>query len=220
MEKKQRSYGAAIEKKEKKLGFFGHLLALIIGGACFSLLYYLVKFSLLLSIIIGIVVYFLSAGQLFFLKINKGDEIKLSEIKDKKLKKVLKEGQKKLRDMKTLSKKIPDYKIRNKVTWVHSSAVDIYENFKTDPRDIRKARTFLNYHLDAANTILTKYVQLKNRKTETPELKEILINVETLLDTIKESFDRQLTKLLENDVMDLDVEIEVLKKTLQAEGLV
>jgi len=208
-----------MEKKEKKLGFFGHLLALMIGGAFFSLFYYLVKFSLLLSIIIGVVVYLLAAGQLFFLKINKGEEIKLSDIKDKKLKNVLKEGQKKLRDMKTLSKKIPDYKIRNKVNQVHSAAVDIYENFKTDPRDIKRARTFLNYHLDAANTIITKYVQLKNRKTEIPELKETLINVETLLDTIKESFDRQLTRLLENDVMDLEVEVEVLKKTLHAEGL-
>jgi hypothetical protein len=28
-----------------------------------------------------------------------------------------------------------------------------------------------------------------------------------------------LKKLMENDVMDLDVEIEVLKKTLDAEGL-
>lgn len=208
-----------IEKKEKKVGFFGHLLALIIGGAFFSLFYYLVKFSLVLSIIIGVVAYFLSAGQLLFLKIKKGEEINLSGIKDKKLKYVLKEGQKKLRNMKKLSKKVPDYKIRNKVNLIHSVAVDIYENFKSDPRDIKKARTFLNHHLDAAITILTKYVQLKKRKTEIRELKETLVNVETLLDTIKQSFDRQLAKLLENDVMDLDVEIEVLKKTLHAEGL-
>jgi 5-bromo-4-chloroindolyl phosphate hydrolysis protein len=43
--------------------------------------------------------------------------------------------------------------------------------------------------------------------------------VESLLSTIKQAFDKQLAKLLEDDVMDLDVEISVLEKTMKSEGL-
>jgi 5-bromo-4-chloroindolyl phosphate hydrolysis protein len=206
-------------KKPKKLGFFGQLLALIVGGAVYFIFHHLLKINIIISLIIGIVAYFLSLGQLLYLKLHKKKGIRLKGIKDKKLKNILREGQKKLKRLKTLSRKIPDYQIRNKVKEVHSVVIDIYENFKTDPRDIKKARTFLNYHLDAANTIITKYVQLKKRRTEIPELEETLKNAENLMDTIKQSFDQLLKKLMENDVMDLDVEIEVLKKTLDAEGL-
>ncbi len=200
------------EVKTKKLGIGGHLAALLLGGGIFAACFLLLKIGIVWCIVLGVVGYLITAGQLFSRKIKR-------ERGGKKLDDTLKEGQMKLREMRSYTSKIRDYRVRKKANGVYQAASDIFENFKDDPRDIKKARQFLNYYFDSAITILKKYIELKDKKIDSPELEETLSKVESTLDTVKAAFELQLAKLQENDVMDLDIEIEVLKKTLQAEGL-
>jgi 5-bromo-4-chloroindolyl phosphate hydrolysis protein len=209
------------EVKTKKLGIGGHLAALLLGGGIFAACFWLLKIGLVWCIVLGVVGYLITAGQLFSRKIKKGSRIELTGIDKKKLADTLEEGRLRLREMRSYTSKIRDYRVRKKANGVYQAASDIFENFKDDPRDIKKARQFLNYYFDSAITILKKYIELKDKKIkiDSPELEETLSKVESTLDTVKTAFEKQLAKLQENDVMDLDIEIEVLKKTLQAEGL-
>ena len=91
----------------------------------------------------------------------------------------------------------------------------ILEEIERDPRDASRARKFLNVYLDSAERVTVEYArthrQLRNRPLE-DNFRQLLIDMET-------TFEAQHRRLLENDALALDVEIEVLNERLKREGL-
>ena len=85
-----------------------------------------------------------------------------------------------------------------------------------DPRDLRRARKFLNVYLDGAKQVTQGYAKTHARAAS-PELED---NFRRVLATIEEVFQEQQQKLLETDVTDLDVQIEVLTTQLKREGVI
>ncbi len=85
-----------------------------------------------------------------------------------------------------------------------------------NPRDLRRARKFLNVYLEGARRVAEGYART-HRRSPSVELEE---NFRRVLSTIEDVFREQHQKLLEQDVMDLDVQIEVLAKQLKREGVV
>ena len=92
---------------------------------------------------------------------------------------------------------------------------DILEEIERDPRDASRARRFLNIYLDSAERVVTEYArthrQIRNRPLE-ENFRQLLIDME-------ETFEVQHQKLLENDLLSLDVDIEVLNARLKREGV-
>jgi len=115
--------------------------------------------------------------------------------------------------------KINNPPMRKKVDAIADVVKRVLDDVKADPSDFRQARQFLEYYLDATVKIIQRYVELYEKSTGNPEIKESLIRVEETLDTIKDAFEKQLRILLENDKMDLDIELTVLKRTIELEGL-
>ncbi len=95
-------------------------------------------------------------------------------------------------------------------------ARQILKLLEEDPRDLRRARKFLNVYLDGAQQVTEGYAKTHARATA-PELED---NFRRVLATIEEVFAEQQQKLLETDVSDLDVQIEVLTTQLKREGVV
>lgn len=122
------------------------------------------------------------------------------------------------KEIETLSRKIQDSNIKNKVKLILQSLDAMFENFEKDPRDIKISRQFLGYYLDATIKIIRKYIDLSEQKVLSPELTESLRKVDSILTSIKEAFDKHHAKLLNNDIMELDTEIEVMEKTMKLEG--
>ena len=91
----------------------------------------------------------------------------------------------------------------------------ILGEIERDPRDASRARRFLNIYLDSAERITTEYArthrQVRNQPLE-ENFKHLLVDMET-------TFSNQYSKLLENDVDSLDVEINVLNERLKREGI-
>jgi 5-bromo-4-chloroindolyl phosphate hydrolysis protein len=91
----------------------------------------------------------------------------------------------------------------------------ILGEIEQDPRDASRARRFLNLYLDSAERVTAEYArthrQLRSRPLER-NFRQLLIDME-------QTFEAQHQKLLENDVMSLDVEIEVLNARLKREGV-
>jgi len=95
-------------------------------------------------------------------------------------------------------------------------ARDILKLLEEDPRDLRRARKFLNVYLDGAKQVIEDYARTHGR-VSAPELED---NFRRVLITIEEVFTEQQQKLLETDVTDLDVQIEVLTTQLKREGVI
>jgi 5-bromo-4-chloroindolyl phosphate hydrolysis protein len=143
---------------------------------------------------------------------------KIHGIKPDKVKRVIKEGRKKIRVIKRMAKKTEDKSIRDQILAIHSVARKIFDNFEYDPKDIQAARQFLNYYLDATIKIIEQYSILSEMKTDEKK-KETLKEVEKLMGRIEKAFENQLTKLYDDDFINLDTEIRVLENTVKHDGL-
>lgn len=107
------------------------------------------------------------------------------------------------------------YELRRKIRDVVTAASKVLQLIEEDPRDLRRARKFLHVYLDGAKTVTENYAST-SAKAPSPDL-EARFNA--VLDDMKKTCDEQYAKLLENDTLDLDAQIEVLKLRLTKEGL-
>jgi 5-bromo-4-chloroindolyl phosphate hydrolysis protein len=113
------------------------------------------------------------------------------------------------------------HKIRNpeltaRLQRIVNLAQQILAVIEEDPKDLRRARKFLNIYLEGAQQVTAGYART-HQHMESQELED---NFRRVLVTIEEVFQEQQQKLLENDVLDLDVKIEVLANQLKREGVV
>jgi hypothetical protein len=83
------------------------------------------------------------------------------------------------------------------------------------PTELSRAQKFLNVYLEGAERVASRYVQT-HRLTRSQSLESSFRNV---LAEIEAVFERQRKQLLEHGVDDLDVQIAVLRKQLEREGL-
>ena len=114
------------------------------------------------------------------------------------------------------SRDIRNTELNERLRRIAKLAREILKLLEEDPRDLRRARKFLNVYLDGAQKVVEGYAKTHARVTA-PELDD---NFRRVLVTIEEVFQEQQQKLLEADVTDLDVQIEVLTTQLKREGVV
>lgn len=91
----------------------------------------------------------------------------------------------------------------------------ILDQIADRPTDLYRARKFLNVYLEGVQQVAQGYARTHQR-ADSLELEQ---NFRTVLVTVEEVFEEQRQRLLESDVLDLDIQIEVLKKQLEREGI-
>jgi 5-bromo-4-chloroindolyl phosphate hydrolysis protein len=130
----------------------------------------------------------------------------------------LSEWEKKCGELVALAAQIRNDKMKQTVMELSGLLGKIIKDIEDDPKDFNPARTFLNRYLETTLKIIQQYLDLSGKETPSGELKTSLERVEKLLFTLKQAYEKHLNVLLENNVMDLNVEMEVLEKTLKMEG--
>lgn len=132
---------------------------------------------------------------------------------------IVRNGREQVKRIEDIALKIMKHNVRIDILEICTAANDIFDDFVKDPKDIKEARRFILYYLDTTERIVTKYHQLINAPYLSDDAKLTLKNVENTLGMIKDTFRRQLKKLTENDVLDLDAEVKVLQNTIKQEGI-
>ncbi len=196
---------------------FMQIIKALISGLFFLLIFLVIKLSLVLSIILTLGVYF-SLYMIFGSK-KKELNIDLNGVSDDEVKIVLKEGYEKVYLIDQYAGKVKNPKVKSKIKEIHVVVLKIFDDFKEDPSDIKVARQFLNYQLDAVIKILDKYNYIAGKSVDSKEINETLLKTEMLLETIRASFEKQLALLLKNDLIDLETELKVLETNIKMEGL-
>lgn len=131
----------------------------------------------------------------------------------------LEEGYSKLKELKGYLKKIPYGKTKEKVKGITKKTQKILSNLEAEPKNIKAAKQFLNYYLDAFNKIMKRYVELSSYEHKTAETNDLLLKVEENLDSVDSTFQKQLSMLHDKKVLELDVELSVLKKMMETDGI-
>ncbi len=132
--------------------------------------------------------------------------------------KTVKEGMEKLRNIRNRTVSIPRNDIAVKVQEICKTGSEIFEYIQKNPDDLKKAKQFINYYLDTTEKIVNRYVELSGTKEKSPQIEESLKKVEEMLQSINETYRKQLHNLLEDDLLDLNTEIKVLETTMKMEN--
>ncbi len=120
-----------------------------------------------------------------------------------------------IRSIEQANDKIRNTELNQRIENICAIADRILAEIESDPRDIRRARKFLNVYLDGARQVTEGYART-HQQTQSGQLEQ---NFRNVLETIETVFQEQHQKLLEEDVFDLDVKIEVLTTQLKREGI-
>ncbi len=128
---------------------------------------------------------------------------------------IIEEAERKILDIEQQRLKIGSQDLGERLRRILDVAHDVIELLEKKPSELRRARKFLNVYLDGAQRVIAGFARTQ-AKTQSDVL---LGNFRDVLETIEETFKQQREKLLANDVLDLDIQIEVLKKQLQEEGI-
>lgn len=189
-----------------------------ISSGIFSLLFMVVDAGTLISALLGGAAF--AGGALLFApeKIDPAFEEAAREhgIDPKQIRGIISGGKRKIKVLKGFSDTVEDAGIKSGIIKVSGTAEKIFRNFQKDPKDIKAARQFITYYLDAVINVLQQYAALPETSSGRTEFQKKVIE---LLNTANASFEKQLARLYEDDYLNLASEMSVLEKTLKSEGM-
>ncbi len=110
---------------------------------------------------------------------------------------------------------IHNAELTERLNRITGRARDVLDLLAEQPDKLRRARKFMSTYLDGAERVAVGYAKTHNRSNS----QELEDNFRHVLVTIEDVFAEQHSKLLEDEVLDLDVQIEVLKTQLEREGV-
>jgi 5-bromo-4-chloroindolyl phosphate hydrolysis protein len=190
----------------------------IAGGTVFLVFLFILNLGIPLAALAGLAA--LAAGYFLFRPSRKTEiVVGTLDVSNEMLDQVLKEGRQKLDQLKKLTAKITVDSARDKAQHICELTGKILDDITQDPKDIKPERQFLNYYLDATLKILKRYVDLSRNKVTSGSFQDVLSRVENTLGTLVEAYEKQLSRLMEDDVMDLETEIAVLDNMMKMENL-
>ena len=134
------------------------------------------------------------------------------------LRKLLDEAQEDLRRIGKAAKEISNIQAKRDAEALEDGGLRILEYLEENPEKINMARRFFTYYLDTAARLLNRYVEFQNTGLRSGEVTEILVRTGEALPVLNRAFERQFTRLMEGELMDVEADIELLKSTLKMEG--
>ena len=135
--------------------------------------------------------------------------------KNKRVSEALQLAEEKIISIEQASQRIHQTELNQRLGRIISLARQILAEIARDPRDLRRARKFLNTYLDGAQRVVSGYAKTHTNNKNLP----LEANFRRVLIAIEDVFEQQHQRLLENDLHDLDVQMEVLETQLKREGL-
>jgi hypothetical protein len=121
-----------------------------------------------------------------------------------------------VRQVTDAAKRIGDRRLEGRIERLCDQARAVFRAVEQDPRDLSRARTFLNVYLLGLRDATVKFADIWGRSRD-PQARS---QYEALIGDLEASFAKHRTDLLADDRSGLDIEIAVLRERLQQDGLI
>lgn len=193
------------------------ILSGILAAAALLVFLFVIKAGLLISLIAGVLVYI--GGTLIFAVTEKKLQFVAEGVTKEDAEQTIRDGRAKVDSIKKTNDGIKDQKVNAQINELCELASKIFDDLERDPKGVKNARKFLTYYLDTTAYIVSRYAELSSGACYSDEVKTALAKVEDSLTLIQETFKQQIGRLMQADVSDLDIELELLKKTIKTEGI-
>ena len=193
------------------------LISALISCAVFLLLFLAAGWNLAAAALLCILLYF---GLGLLLKPRKKiGGIDVEKIQGgEELQKLLEEARNDLKQISRAAREITNIKAKEDAEALEAGGRRILSYLEENPEKISMARRFFTYYLDTAAGLLERYTQLQETGLRTPEVTEALRKTAGTFPVLNEVFEKQFTRLMEGELMDVEAEISLLENTLKMEG--
>ncbi len=124
-----------------------------------------------------------------------------------------------LRRIRADNDRIADAVISQKIDRIELLTGEIFRYLSKHPDREGELRSFMDYYLPQTLKILETYAQLEEQGVETENIRRAKGQISGMLDQLTESYERQLDKLFDTDVLDISSDIEVMRQMLRNDGL-
>jgi hypothetical protein len=141
--------------------------------------------------------------------------VPLEALSDKTLQKALAQAELRILAIEKSALRIGNRELEQRLQRIAKQGRAILDQMVARPEERFRARKFLNVYLEGAERVASRYAKT-HRLARGQELEQ---NFRNVLVEIENVFGQQLSRLAEHDVFDLDVQIEVLRKQLEREGI-
>ena len=193
------------------------VLSAALASAAFLFLFLFLHWSAIAAAVLAVLLYF---GLGLLLKPRKKlGGIDIEKIQGgEELQRLLDEAKKDMKQIGKAAREITTSKAREDAEAREASGKRILVYLQENPEKIAMARRFFTYYLDTAAGLLERYIQMQETGLRTPEISEAMMKTAQTLPVLNEVFDKQFTKFMEGELMDVDAEISLLENTLKMEG--
>jgi len=128
---------------------------------------------------------------------------------------VLDEAEGRIDAIEASARQLKQPELRQRLRRIVAGVRELLDIIEEKPSDLRRARKFLKVYLDGAQQVVAGYART-HRLGDDANLDD---NFRRVLDTIESVIEEQRSKLLAQNLDDLDVKIEVLQMQLEKEGV-
>jgi 5-bromo-4-chloroindolyl phosphate hydrolysis protein len=120
-----------------------------------------------------------------------------------------------------LAFKIKHDLVRTSVQQILQAYQFFAQEVQKDPQDARPVKRYLTNYGETTIKLVQRYVELQSLSLEkrTPEEGQFIDRIEIALGELQNAASTQLVRLREQNLMDLDIELTLLEKTIHLDGL-
>nr|WP_106790045.1 5-bromo-4-chloroindolyl phosphate hydrolysis family protein [Massilistercora timonensis] len=183
----------------------------------FYFLFGMLRWNFLFSAVLAVLLYM--ALTLLLKPVRKIGKVKVETLRDgEHLREKLEEARADLKSIERSMTKIRDLELKEESERLHRTAGNILKYLEENPGKIPQARQFIDYYQDTASQLLEKYVDLQNTGLNTEDTRRLKVQTEEAIRTLNEAFENQFQKLMSEELLDMEAELQLLRQTMKMEG--
>lgn len=194
------------------------ILSLAAAAGVYIVLNKLFSFSWYITIPSALATFIIIRGTVKKLILNRDSTLSSLTPMEEQAHTIAKDGIKRMKELRANTIKIKNNEVAAQVKEISKIGIDIFNTIKENPGDLSRTRQFTNYYVDVTEKLVDRYIQLSSNKLQNDDITSALTEVEEVLGSIKQTYEKQYTALFEDDVLDLEAEIKLLKQTIKLES--
>ena len=129
-------------------------------------------------------------------------------------------GQQMLQQVRSENDRLPDPEISAQIDAIESIANQIFKAVIEQPQKANQIRRFMDYYLPTTLKMLVAYRRMEEGNVTGETAENARTRIRDSLDLVIEAFTRQLSKLYEDDALDITTDIDVMETMLKQDGLI
>jgi 5-bromo-4-chloroindolyl phosphate hydrolysis protein len=191
------------------------IAAVLAGLATFGTAWSLAWHDVWVSILFGIGA---GAGVLALYGLDRfGAHLTLTSQAEDMVFEALDQARRSLAELRRMRMNMQNREFRDRLDRLNDWGERIVKQIREDHRDLKRAREFLNVYLEGAIKVTANYLKTHGHAGEQGATLEA--RYRELLEGMEREFEAQHARLLRDDILDLDVELELLTQQLRQKGM-